>query len=120
MTMEEQNQQNTATEVSTDDRNMALLVHLGTFIGGFLVPLIVWLVKKDESEFVAAHAKESLNFQISLILYFMASAILALVFIGILLMFAVGILSLVTVILASVASSKGEMYKYPLCIRFIS
>lgn len=116
--MEEKEQQSTPV-VSTDDRNIALLVHLGTLFGGFLVPLIVWLVKKDESEFVAEHAKESLNFQISLILYIMASAILVFIIIGIFLLFAIGILSLVTVILASVAASKGEMYKYPLCIRFI-
>lgn len=118
--MEERNQQNTVTAVSTDDRNLAILVHLGTLFGGFLVPLIVWLVKKDESEFVAEHAKESLNFQISLILYFMASAILSLVLIGLFLLAALGVLNLVTVILATVAASKGEMYRYPLCIRFIS
>ena len=116
--MEEKEQQSTPV-VSTDDRNIALLVHLGTLFGGFLVPLIVWLVKKDESEFVAEHAKESLNFQISLILYIMASAILVFIIIGIFLSIAIVILSLVTVILASVAASKGEMYKYPLCIRFI-
>jgi uncharacterized protein len=116
--MEEKEQQSTPV-VSTDDRNIALLVHLGTLFGVFLVPLIVWLVKKDESEFVAEHAKESLNFQISLILYIMASAILVFIIIGIFLLFAIIILSLVTVILASVAASKGEMYKYPLCIRFI-
>jgi len=57
-----------------EEKNWALCAHLSTFstyigIPGFIGPLIVWLVKKDEMPFAAANAKEALNFQISLFIY---------------------------------------------------
>ena len=107
------------TPPTADEKNLALLAHIGTLFGGFIVPLIVWLVKKDESAFVARHAKESLNFQISLIIYIVASAILMFVLIGIFLVFALALFSMIVVILATVAASQGKDYNYPLCIRFI-
>ncbi|MGF1564088.1 MAG: DUF4870 domain-containing protein [Flavobacteriales bacterium] len=109
-----------ATPPTADEKNLALLSHMGTFFGGFIVPLIVWLVKKDESAYVARHAKESLNFQISLIIYFVASAILMFIVVGVFLIFALSIFSLIVVILATVAASQGKDYQYPLCIRFIN
>lgn len=108
--------QNTPT---SDEKNIALLCHIGTFFGGFILPLVVFLIKKDESKFVAEHAKESLNFQISMFIYFIGSFMLAFIFIGFILMFALGVMALITVILATIAASKGEFYKYPLCIRLI-
>ena len=107
------------TPPTADEKNLALLAHIGTFFGGFIVPLIVWLVKKDESAFVARHAKESLNFQISLIIYIVASAILMFVLIGFLLVSVLGLFSLIVRILAAVSASQGQDYNYPLCIRFI-
>lgn len=107
------------TPPTSDEKNIALLSHIGTFFGGFIVPLIVWLIKKEESDFVTRHAKESLNFQISLIIYFVGSAVLMVILVGIFLMFAVGIFAFITVILATVAASSGKDYKYPLNIRFI-
>lgn len=108
------------TPPTADEKNLALLSHIGTFLGGFVVPLIVWLVKKDESAYVARHAKESLNFQISLIIYFVASAILMFIVVGIVMIFALSIFSLVVVVLATIAGSQGKDYQYPLCIRFIN
>ena len=107
------------TPPTADEKNLALLSHIGTLFGGFIVPLIVWLVKKEESAYVARHAKESLNFQISLIIYFVASAILMFIVVGIFLIFALSIFSLIVVVLATVAASQGKDYEYPLCIRFI-
>jgi hypothetical protein len=105
---------------SSDDKNLALLAHLGTLIGGFIVPLVIYLVKKEESEFVKDHARESLNFQISVLIYIIASVILAFVLIGFFLMFALGIFNLIVLILASVKASEGKLYRYPLCIRFVN
>lgn len=109
-----------STPPTSDERNIALLAHIGTLIGGFIVPLVVWLVKKDESEYVSMHAKESLNWQITLIIYVVVSMILSLVVIGVFLLIAVSIMSLVFTILATVAASSGKEYKYPMCIRLIS
>lgn len=109
-----------------DEKNIALLAHAGTFIGGFIVPLVIWLVKKDESEYIGEHAKQSLNFQISMFIYAIGgmfiSFLFMIIFIGaflmILLVLGVSILSLVTVILASINASQGKHYKYPLSIPF--
>lgn len=104
---------------TSDEKNIALLAHLGTLIGGFIVPLVIYLVKKDESTFITENAKESLNFQISLLIYFIVSGFLFLIFIGFFLMLALGLFSFIVLILAAIASSEGKIYRYPLCIRFI-
>lgn len=108
-----------------DERNIALLAHLGTFFGGFIVPLVIWLVKKDESKYISEHAKESLNFQVSLIIYLVGSVFVFLISflvfgIFLIMMVAIGIsiLSLVATILASINASQGKFFKYPLTIRF--
>ena len=91
------------------------IIPLGNIIG----PLVFWLIKKNEFPTVAAHGKESLNFQISMLIYAIVSGILCIVFIGFLLLAAVGITSLVCVIIASVKASNGVPFRYPLTIRFL-
>jgi hypothetical protein len=77
-------------------------------------------VKRDQFPFVNDQGKESLNFQISILIYVAVSAVLALLLIGFLLMAAVGIFCLIMVIMASVKANEGVAYRYPLCIRFIN
>src|SRR6478672_4407407 len=101
---------------TSDEKTMALLAHVLTLAAGFIAPLIIYLVKKDESSFVAAHAKESLNFQITL---FIAIIILFITIIGVVLVWIVGILALVLVIIATLKASEGKLYKYPLNIRLV-
>ncbi len=110
---------------SPEERNWALAAHVGTFVAawfamGFLAPLIIMLVKGNDSAFVRRHAVESLNFQISLLIYLVVSFVLAFVLIGFLLMAFVGIFALVVIILATVKAANGEDYRYPLCIRLVS
>lgn len=81
---------------------------------------MVLLVKGKDSPFVRRHAVESLNFQISLLIYLVISVILAFVLIGIFLLIALGIFALVVIILATMAASNGQDYRYPLNIRLIS
>lgn len=119
-------------------RNWAMAGHLSSliqFVGifSFLGPLIVWLVKKDEHPFVAEHARDALNFNLSLLLYAAVFAIggiivsiatfgvalLALVPIGILLTLTIGVLWLVLTIIAAVRAANGEPYRYPLTIPFV-
>jgi uncharacterized Tic20 family protein len=87
--------------------------------GNLIGPFIVWMMKKDEDPFADACGRESLNFQISVLIYTVAAAILVLVFIGIPLLFAIGIFHLVCVIIASIKASEGTLYRYPLTLRFI-
>lgn len=101
---------------SSDEKNIALLSHILTLVASILAPLIIYLIKKDESPFVTAHAKESLNFQLTMVLIVIG---LFITVVGILLLWAVGIFSLIVVIIATIRASEGRLYRYPLCIRFI-
>jgi uncharacterized protein len=105
--------------VSQDSKNMGMLCHLLGIFTGFLGPLILWLIKKDDDKFVDSQGKEALNFQITVIFAVIASYILMIVFIGILLLPATFICNLIFCIMGSVAASKGQNYKYPVCIRLI-
>jgi len=110
-----------------DARTWAMLCHLGGFgvyvvptIGHLLAPLILWLIKKDESPFVDDQGKESLNFQISLTIYAVIAALLIPLFgLGVVLLIALGIFDVIIIIIAAVKANDGERYRYPLCIRFI-
>ena len=110
---------------TSEEKNWALAAHVGTLVAawfamGFLAPLIIMLVKGNDSAFVRRHAVESLNFQISLLIYLVISFILVFVLIGFVLMAAVGLFGLVVIILATVKAANGEDYRYPLCIRMVS
>ena len=101
---------------TSDERTMAILSHILTLVAPFLAPLIIYLIKKDESKFVEWHAKESLNFQITIVII---CILLFITVIGIFLLWIVGILSLVLVIVASVRASENKLYRYPFNFRII-
>lgn len=111
--------------LTQDERTFGMLSHLlalsGLFIplGNIIGPLVIWLLKKDQYPFVNDQGKESLNFQISIIIYGVVAAILLLALIGIVLLIVVGIFAIVMPIIASVRSNEGVYYRYPLTIRFI-
>ena len=95
---------------------------LGFFIpagGHILPPLIVWLMKRAESVEIDAHGKESLNFQFSMLIYSIIAGILMLVLIGFVLLPLLHVLNVVFVIIASLRASEGQLYRYPLTIRFL-
>lgn len=95
---------------------------VASVLGGlaFLGPLLVLLVKGDESPWVRRHAMESLNFQISILIYAIVSAVLILLLVGFLLLIAVGVAWVVLTITGAVRASSGEDYRYPLTIRMVS
>lgn len=109
-----------------DEKTWAIFCHLSSLacflgipFGNILGPLVIWLVKKDEYPLVDENGKESLNFQISVLIYALVSGLLILVLIGVVLIAALVIFDLVMVIAASVNTSNGKPFKYPLTIRFI-
>jgi uncharacterized Tic20 family protein len=99
-----------------DEKTVAMLAHLLTFVAPILGPLIIYLIKRDESQFVATHAKESLNFQISVIIIFI---LLAITIIGLFLFWIVGIFALVCVIIATIRANEGKIYRYPFTWRLV-
>ena len=112
-------------EVSAEEKQWAMFAHLSALSGyvipfGWLIgPLVVWLIKKDEMPFVDDQGKESVNFQISMLIYLTISGVLWCVFIGVVLLPALLIAQIVFVIIAAVKANQGESYRYPLTIRFI-
>jgi len=106
-------------EPTPDERNMALLAHLLGIFTWFVGALVIWLLKKDSSAYVAEHSREALNFQITVGIAWVVSGALVCLAIGMVLMPIVWLLNLVFCILATVAASKGEDYRYPVCIRVI-
>ena len=101
---------------TSDERTMAILSHILCLVAWLFAPLIIYLVKKDESSYVAAHAKEALNFQITVMI---VAIILIITVIGILLLWVLGIISTVLIIIATIKASENKLYRYPFSIRLI-
>ncbi|WP_129784589.1 DUF4870 domain-containing protein [Promicromonospora panici] len=104
----------------SDERMWSVLAQVIPFVLGFIAPLVVWLVFKDRSRFVDQEAKEALNFQITVVIALIAAAIITGVTFGIGgIVYLVFIAPIVFMIMAAVANSRGEPYRYPVNIRFI-
>ena len=114
------------SEIPKTDRNWAMECHISTLAGYFAIPfghivapLIIWLIKKDDSPFVDDQGKEALNFQISMTIYAVISGVLVFVLIGFALLGVLYLMEIICVVIASVKSNDGEKYRYPLTIRFL-
>ena len=107
------------------DRQLAMVMHLSALLGyvmpfaNLLVPLVIWLLKKDESPALDRVGREVLNFNISILIYAIVSAILMVVLIGFVLLAALWVFGLVVTIIASVRANEGSFYHYPVTIRFL-
>ena len=111
---------------SSNVRTWTVLCHASALVGFFvpwaghiLGPLIVWLAKRSDSPEIDEHGKESLNFQISMLIYNLIAGVLCLVLIGFVILGILHILNLVLVIVASIQASEGKFYRYPITIRLI-
>ena len=108
-----------------EEKTWGMLCHLLALsgliipVGVILGPLIMWLVKKDESEFVDYHGKESLNFQITMLIGIIIGFITSVIFIGFIIITACGLLSLIFAIIAAIKANEGERYEYPFALRLI-
>lgn len=104
-----------------DERTMSILSHILAIVPGvgILGPLLIWLFKKDDSPFVEANAKESLNFQLTVIIGWVIGAILWFMIIGMLLVAVVSVLNVVLVIVATIKASENKIYRYPVNLRLI-
>jgi uncharacterized Tic20 family protein len=106
------------------ERLWAMLSHLLSFVAayialGFLAPLTILLVFGPRSAYVREHAVESLNFNLTWLLYGIVAAFLAIVLIGIPILIALGIAYVILVIIASIRANNGQLYRYPLTVRFV-
>jgi uncharacterized protein len=101
---------------TSDERTLAILAHVLSLFFWLIPPLVIYLVKKDESKFVADHSREALNFQITMTLVAVA---LFISIIGIILLWILGIIILILVIVATIKASENKLYRYPLTLRLI-
>ena len=111
--------------LTESERNWAMFCHLSAFagfffpFGGIIGPLVCWLSKKDESVWVYLNGRDSLNFQLSILLYIVLALPLCLILIGIPIVAMLGTLKVICIIIGSVKAARGESFRYPLAIPFI-
>jgi uncharacterized Tic20 family protein len=111
---------------SAQDRKLVSIMHASLLAGifipvaGFLIPFVIWLVKKEESPFVLSQGKEIFNFLINLVLALGICGVLSFLLIGIPLFLIISVYSVVTPIIAAIRTSEGTAYRYPWTFRFLS
>jgi uncharacterized Tic20 family protein len=113
-------------ELTDEERQWAMFAHLaalsgyiGVPLGNIIGPLVVWMIKREESSFIDDQGKESLNFQISMLIWIAISAATICIFVGMVTTPILAVVGVVYVIIAAIKSNQGELYRYPLTIRFI-
>jgi hypothetical protein len=110
---------------TAEERQMGLFIHLSQlanlifFPVGVLIPIILWQTKKEQMPALDAHGKMVVNWQISSFIYIVVSAVLVLVLVGFFLLLAVGLLALIFPIVGAVKANNGELWEYPLTIKFL-
>jgi uncharacterized Tic20 family protein len=111
--------------LSETERNWAMFCHLSALasfffpFGGILGPLICWLSRRDESDWVNLNGKASLNFQLSMLLYIVLAIPLCFIIIGFPIIMLLITLKIICLVIASIKASKGEFFRYPILIPFI-
>lgn len=105
-------------ESSKEARNMAMLCHLLGIVG-FFAPLVIWLSEKDKHKFVNEHGRAAMNYQISLMIYYLVCWPLCFVVIGVFLLAVLTIMHVVFVIIGAVRASRGKLWRYPIAIPFL-
>lgn len=103
----------------TDEKTWSILVHLGGIVFAWLAPLIGYIVLKDRGPFVRAHSVAALNFQLTLLIAYVVGVVSSLFFVGIFLLLAAAVVGVVFSVIAAVAASNGQYYRYPLAIDFV-
>jgi uncharacterized Tic20 family protein len=110
----------TSNTPSNDDKNIATVTHLGGTVFSFVPSLIVWVLKKDDSAYLGDQAKEALNFQITIVIATFVAGILVWLLVGFILLPLIWLMNIVFCIIAAISTSKGETYRYPLCLRLLN
>ncbi|WP_210620010.1 DUF4870 domain-containing protein [Mammaliicoccus lentus] len=120
-TIHDENNINFDNQASTsdDERLYGMLIYLTSIFTTLIAPLIIWLIKRDDSPFVDRIGKDYLNFFISYTIWGIVAGVLCLIIIGIILLPILAILGFIFTIIGAVKAYQGETYLPPLSIRFI-
>ncbi|MBC8108559.1 MAG: DUF4870 domain-containing protein [Anaerolineae bacterium] len=112
-------------QLDKDARLWGMLAHLSALagyiipLGNFVGPLIVWMMKKQEYPFVDDQGKESLNFQITVLLALLLLSPTVCIGIGLIILPIVGVAALIFIIIAGIKANEGVAYRYPFALRLI-
>ena len=117
-----------ASSPTKEERTWALVAHLGSAVASllsagllsFVLPLVIYLMKRDESPFVAGQARESLNFRITLFIGYLLCVPLIFIGVGLCLMPVIWLVDLIFGIIAGMKAYDGEAYRYPFAIRLVN
>jgi uncharacterized protein len=105
--------------IKSEERMLAAILYVVSLFFPIIGPLVIWLLKKDESSFINYHGREYFNFFISYTVYSVISGILIFLIVGIFLLWILGIMALVFTIIAAVKAYEGNEYRFPIIFRVI-
>lgn len=114
-----------STSIESQSRQWAMFLHLSQFAGfavpiaGLVLPVILWQMKKDELPGIDEHGKVVMNWIISELIYAIVSVILVIVLIGIPMLIALAIVGIIFPIIGGIKANNGELWPYPMSIRFL-
>lgn len=86
---------------------------------GFIMPFVMWAANKDKSETIDIHGKVTVNWLISFVIYSLISGILVVLLVGIFGLILLAALNILFAIIAAIKANNGELWEYPLSIRFL-
>lgn len=105
--------------VNNDERLFAAGIYVLSIFFPVIAPLVIWLIKKDESSFIDYHGREYFNFLISYTVYLFVAGISTIILIGFVLLPLVGLMLFVFTIIAAIKAYEGNQYRFPLIFRLI-
>lgn len=105
--------------IKSEERMLAAGIYVLSLFFPVIAPLIIWLIKKDESSFIDYHGREYFNFLISYTIYFFISGILTIILIGFVALAILGLMLFVFTIIAAIKAYEGNQYRFPLVFRLI-
>jgi uncharacterized protein len=115
-----------AAKPTENERTWGMLAHLSALagivvwlVGCIAGPFVVYIARRDQSAFVAEHAREALNFNITVVIAAIVCGLLMLVFVGVILGAGLFIAWLVFTLVAAIKASEGEAYRYPISLRLV-
>lgn len=106
-------------------RNWAMICHLTGFagylfpFGNLIVPLAVWLIKRDQMPYLDDQGKEAVNFQITMLIAYAVAFALILILVGFLLFPPLFIYHVVMMVVAAIKANEGAEFRYPFTIRLL-
>lgn len=110
--------------IAPEWRGLCTILHLSALAGyfvpfaNFVIPMVIWILKKDQAPDIDRCGREVLNFNVTMLIAFAAAWLLMFVLVGFLLFPVLWIFGLVVTIIAAVKTNDGQHYRYPLCLRF--